>query len=48
MQRLGWDAVRTLRKLDQLDAYMAEWLLRRLVLVHDAVQAQQRETQAQR
>lgn len=48
MQRVGWDAVNTLRKLDQLDAYEADWLLLRLVALHDTVQAQRQVSQEQR
>lgn len=48
MQRVGWDAVKTLRQLEQLDAYEAECLLMRLVVLHDAVQAQSQAMQEQR
>jgi len=48
VQRVGWETVRTLRQLDQLDAYDADWLLVRLVTLQDYVQAQQREAQEQR
>jgi hypothetical protein len=47
MQRLGWEAVQSLRKLDQLDAADAETLLMRLVALHDAIQAQRRDRQDQ-
>ena len=46
MQRVGWDAVKTLRKLDQLDEYAADWLLWRLTTLHDVVQAQSRAAQS--
>jgi hypothetical protein len=45
MHRVGWEAVKTLRKLDELDAYEADWLLLRLVAMHDAVQAQHQAMQ---
>lgn len=48
MQRLGWEAVQTLRKLDQLDAYAADWLLRRLTALYDAHLAQQQARQETR
>ena len=47
MQRVGWETVKTLRKLDALDEYEADWLLLRLVAMHDAVQAQQQDRQAE-
>jgi hypothetical protein len=48
MQRVGWEAVKTLRKLEQLSEYEADWLLTRLVAMHDTVQAQQQAMQEQR
>jgi len=47
-QKIGWDAVRILRKLDQLDAYAADWLLTRLVILAEYVQARQQTMQEQR
>ena len=47
-QKMGWDAVRTLRKLDHLDAYAADWLLTRLVILSEYVQAQSQAMQEQR
>jgi hypothetical protein len=48
MQRVGWEAVKTLRKLDELDEYEADALLLRLVALQDAVQAQHQAMQEQR
>lgn len=48
MQRVGWDAVKTLRNLDELTAYDAEYLLQRLVALQDAVQAQHQQQQEMR
>lgn len=48
MQRVGWDAVKTLRKLDLLDEYDADWLLLRLLRLHDVVHAQKSAAQEQR
>jgi len=48
MHRVGWEAVKTLRKLEQLDEYEADCLLTRLVALHDAVLAQQQAMQEQR
>jgi len=47
-QKIGWDAVRIFRKLDDLDAYAADWLLTRLVILAEYVQAQQQAIQDQR
>jgi len=47
-QKIGWDAVRILLKLDQLDAYAADWLLTRLVILAEYVQARQQTMQDQR
>lgn len=39
-QRLGFDMVYRLRRLDRLDAYDADWLVRRLVVLHDLLATQ--------
>ena len=45
MQQLGWEAVNTLRKLAQLSEYEADWLLTRLLVLHEAARVQQQERQ---
>lgn len=47
-QKVGWEAVRILRKLDTLDAYEADWLLTRLVILTEYVQAQQQAMRDER
>ena len=44
-QRVGFDTVYRLRRLDQLDAYGADWLLWCLVMLQDALAQQQRTAQ---
>jgi hypothetical protein len=39
MQRLGFEAVYRLKRLDALDDYQRDWLVLRLVATHDAMQA---------
>ena len=46
-QRVGFDTVYRLRRLDLLDAFAADWLLRCLVLLQDALWQQQRAAHEQ-
>lgn len=46
MQRVGFDAVYRLGHLEQLDAYEREWLLKRLVLLEDAMRQRAQAMQA--
>jgi len=47
-QKVGWETVYRLRRLDQLDAYSADWLLTRLVTLQEYVHAHNQATQEQR
>lgn len=47
MQRIGFEAVYRLRRMEQLDDYAADWLLIRLVLLSDKVQVQQQMREPQ-
>jgi hypothetical protein len=46
-QRVGFETVYRLRRLDLLSTYAADWLLKCLVTLQDALWQQQREKQTQ-
>jgi len=48
IQRVGFDAVYRLGHLEQLDDYESEWLLKRLVLLEDAMRQRAQAMQVER